>query len=327
MYSLPALTYRLNRGIRDSDAAMCVGAMVMLDPVSGGVCYSRSPFKVRDDAVYISSAWGLPKLVVDGVGTPDRFVVARQGPDGTMAVRERRVAEKRTLYVCRPEAGVVAQEQEHELISKPSLTDAQAVELARLAALLEEHYGSPQDIEWALEREGGFSILQCRPLSVAAPPRHDDAPAPRRDPSAHGTPLVGGAVTAAPGVGCGPVHVVERDPDALTFPQGGVLVARFALPKWASLLNWASAVVTEQGSVTGHLANVAREFGVPMITGAAGAVTAVEAARWPRWTPTSARSTPAASRPCCAMRPRARTSWRAARCTRCFRRSAGSSCP
>ncbi len=276
MYSLPALTYRLNRGIRDSDAAMCVGAMVMLDPVAGGVCYSRSPFKDRDDAVHINSAWGLPKLVVDGVGTPDRFVVARQGAGGPLSVRERRVAEKRTLYVCRPEAGVVALEQDHELISRPSLTDAQATELARLAVLLEAHYGSPQDIEWALEREGGFSILQCRPLSVAVPPRAADAaPGPERDPSAHGEPLVRGAATAAPGVGCGPVHVVERDPDALRFPQGGVLVARFALPKWASLLNWASAVVTEQGSVTGHLANVAREFGVPMITGAAGAVAAV----------------------------------------------------
>jgi len=276
MYSLPALTYRLNRGIRDSDAAMCVGAMVMLDPVAGGVIYSRSPLNVRDDAVVINSAWGLPKLVVDGVGTPDRFVVERQGPGGAMRVRERRVAEKRTVYVCRPEAGVVALEQEHELISRPSLTDPQAEELARLAVLLEAHYGSPQDIEWALERGGGFSLLQCRPLSVAVPPREGGASAPRRDPSAYGTPLVLGAVTAAPGVGCGPVHVVERDPDALSFPQGGVLVARFALPKWASLLNWASAVVTEQGSVTGHLANVAREFGVPMVTGAAGAMAAVE---------------------------------------------------
>ncbi|WP_461210775.1 PEP/pyruvate-binding domain-containing protein [Desulfocurvus sp. DL9XJH121] len=265
MFSLPALTYRLNRGIREEDAAMCVGCMVMVDSEAGGVMYSRSPVNVRDDAVFINSTWGLPKMVVDGQGAPDRFAVTRGGPDGEgFAVRETRIPRKPQRYVCRAEEGVCLVEENDDRADEPSLTGEQAVELARMAVLLEEHYGSPQDIEWALSRDGRLFILQCRPLSQASNGR--DAAEVSRDPAEYGEPLLTGGVTASPGVGFGPVHILERDADALDCPQGAVLVARFALPKWASLLGWAAALVTEQGAVTGHLANVAREFGVPALT-------------------------------------------------------------
>jgi pyruvate,water dikinase len=67
-------------------------------------------------------------------------------------------------------------------------------------------------------------------------------------------------MTASPGVAAGPVHRVTKDVDALAFPDGGVLVTDRALARWAALLPRASAVVSEKGSLTGHLANVAREF-------------------------------------------------------------------
>jgi pyruvate,water dikinase len=150
----------------------------------------------------------------------------------------------------------------------PSLNDDQIMELARVAVEIETYYGAPQDIEWAVDEEGEIYILQSRPLQQRAV-EAGTAKAVESGIAEDAIILRGGA-TASPGVAHGPVFVVRKNSDALLFPDGAVLVASQALPRWAALLSRASAVITEQGSVAGHLANVAREFGVPALFGVAG---------------------------------------------------------
>ena len=266
-YGVSAMTYRLNRGIPDEDADMCVGCMRMVDAVSGGVTYSRDPVDIRDDAVLVHASWGLPKAVVDGSAAVDAFSVARGKP---LSIVNRDIATKTVMYVANPVEGLSREEVEEDRRRAPCLTDEQILELADIAVRIESEYGVPQDIEWAVDAKGRILILQCRPLRQTASARAGNG-AETGAPTGDDVLLEGG-ITASPGVAAGEVFIARKEADALRFPEGGVLVAAQASPRWASLLGRASAVIAEQGSAAGHLAGVAREFDVPALFGVSGAL-------------------------------------------------------
>jgi pyruvate,water dikinase len=258
-YSLAALNYRLHKGLRDEDVAMCVGVMEMVDAAAGGVMYSRDPTDIRSDQVLINAVHGLAKSVVDGSVTPDLWVISRGAPP---AIVRREIRDKKQKAVCLPEEGVVLVPD--PAAAQPALSDEQALELARVALALEEHFALPQDIEWCLDQAGRLLILQSRPLQqLPSPPREEAGPA--APAAADQEVLLRGGETASPGVAAGPVFVVRNHADLLQFPPGAVLVTAFPHPGWATLLPGAAAVVTDRGGITGHLANVAREFGVPAL--------------------------------------------------------------
>ncbi len=266
-YAIQAMVYRLNRGIRDEDVAMCVGCLEMVPAVSGGVMYTRSPLDSGDDSIFINAAWGLPKLVVEGSSACDLVVVSRKRP---LSIVRSDTGVKEQKFVCFPEEGVCRVTLTDEQKEQPSISHAQALALAEIALKIETYYQASQDIEWAIASDGTIYVLQCRPLQSAAAVGENASP---EGPSAEdGVIFKGEGVTASGGAASGNIFQVHKNIDMLRFPQGAVLVTRQALPVWASLLNRAAAVVTEQGSFAGHLANVAREFGVPALFGVTGAV-------------------------------------------------------
>lgn len=259
-YSLQAVTYRFNRGIRDEDVDMSVGCMSMVNAVAGGVIYSKNPVDARDERIFIYSVFGLPKSVVDGSVAADLFVISRD----PLRLVEKQIAEKRQKYICYPEEGVCRIENVGDEGLQASISDKTALELAGIVLRMENHCGVAQDVEWAFDEKGEITILQCRPLRQ----RNTIIERTQRELDVEpGGVVVSGGLTASVGAGFGPVFVVRKESDALLFPRGAVLVVKQALPRWAALLGRASALIAEQGTAAGHLANVAREFGVPAILG------------------------------------------------------------
>jgi pyruvate, water dikinase len=269
-YSVQAIAYKLNRGFRDEEIAMCVGCLVMVDAVAGGVIYSRNPLDSLDDAIYINSTWGLPKSVVDGDDLCDLFVVARDEP---LTILRREIQEKGYQVICFEDEGCIRKQTRSDLKSMPSLTDDQVRTLADHAIRIEQYYETPQDIEWTLGSNGDIFILQSRPLqqveSIPPPTGLDLQPF-------ENSLLIDGGINVSPGVTSGKVLKVAKRVDILQFPEGAVLVVEQALPAWAPLVARAAAVISEQGGFAGHLANVAREFGVPALFGARGAMTTLK---------------------------------------------------
>jgi len=258
-YTPQAMQYRLQRGLRDDDVAMSVGCLEMVDARSGGVAYTGNPSDREDRNVYISSAWGLPKAIVDGRFASDLLIVERTEPS---RISNRRIGDKGTQFVLDPMEGVERAKVPPHLRRQQSLSDEEATGVAKLALRLESHFKTPVDVEWAITGDGEVMVLQCRPLAQSVSVDRGSPPA--------GTPppLVAGGVNASPGAAAGPIHRVHRDSDALSCPEGAVLVLEQPLPRWAALLGLAAAVVAEEGGVAGHLATVARELGVPAVLGA-----------------------------------------------------------
>jgi pyruvate,water dikinase len=260
------MAYRLAHGLRDEDVDMAVLITAMIDARCGGVAYSTDPAGSSEvpagsgaGRVLVHAVPGLPKAVVDGSLDVDRFELDR----ATLEVAHVHVAHKTARLAVDAGAGVREESLDESLADAPCLSAAEARAVARLALELERHFGCPQDVEWALDRAGVLYLLQCRPLQVRAA-REARAAAPS---GAVAGALALGGVAASPGAACGPVFVLRKQADALRFPQGAVLVTAQALPGWAPLLAKAAAVVTEHGSQAGHLATVAREYGVPALMG------------------------------------------------------------
>jgi pyruvate, water dikinase len=259
LYSPRAIAYRLNKGIRDEDIAMSVVGLEMVPSVASGVVYTRNPLNVLDDNVLVSAVWGLGPYAVDGVISPDSYRVAK---DTALTIQEIRTAHKPSRLVNVPGGGVTDQPVPEDQQDKPCLSPEQIQTLAGYALRLEEHYKGPQDIEWALDPQGRLLILQTRPLHLQVSEVCDvkiDV-----DMCVHPLLVERGAV-AYPGIGCGPAFILKSESDLGHFPEGAVLVAKHSSPKFALVMRRAQAIVTDSGSVSGHMAAVVREFGVPTI--------------------------------------------------------------
>ncbi len=257
-YSLEAMAYRLRHGLRDQDTAICVGFLVLAPALASGVACSRDPAG-KEPGVHIYAAWGLPKGIVDGEAAADRYVAE---PDALLRMD---VAHKDVQYLKAPGEGVDRAPVPDAKRDRPCLADNQILELAGIVRRIEEHFGAPQDVEWALQHTPDdaprFMLLNNRPLLVAPAVEHV-APVQTEEP-----PLIQGGITISPGSAFGPLFKAMKQADSLRFPQGAVLLVEKAAPHWAPLLGRATALVAVSGNQVGRLANAAREFGVPTLFG------------------------------------------------------------
>ena len=261
-YSIQAITYRFNKGFRDEDIIMCVGCMAMVEAVSSGVMYSKDPDGIHNDTVVINAVPGLGKAAVEGSISPDLFIASRE-PTIKILKKEIHVKKQGILFFSNKELQTVELPEPEKYV--PAITDIQAQSLAKHAVILENHFNTPQDIEWAIEKDGMIRILQSRPLKQAI--KEDNEPKDTLAIKVNNQTILNGGVAASSGVACGPAFIVNSAEEIYKFPAGAVLVAKNSLPQLATILTRAAAVVTDHGGIAGHLATVSREFGIPALFG------------------------------------------------------------
>jgi len=253
-----AIYYLLSHSLSEMDLAMGVVCMEMVEAAASGVVYTRDPVNPAGDYVLVNAIFGLGSYLVEGVLTPDVFQVSRTDPKVTFS----RVAAKPVMLALRPEGGVAEQPVPEADQNRPSLSEAQLLLLAEYALKLEAHYGSPQDIEWALDSSGELFLVQTRPLKLPRPRATIRVPA-----DVQPAVLLEGGTPICAGVGVGPVFHLFSVADLEAVPPGSVLVTAHPSPKLVAVMHKISALVTMVGGSASHLATLARELNLPTVVG------------------------------------------------------------
>jgi pyruvate,water dikinase len=302
-----AVSYQLSKDMDPLDGALSVVVMKMVrsDIATSGVMFTLDPDSGNPNVVHVTSAYGLGELVVQGSVSPDSFVIWKEGLlQGRNAVVHRTLGAKDRKLVYAMQGGTATESVDVEAAHrrKWSLTREEALELGRMALVIEEHYGQPMDIEWAKDGySGDLFIVQARPETVHSNDAGGSvletyvmASELVADLKAWGKVLATGAAVGTR-IGAGRVRVYQDYEEVIVrkralrnmlragrrlediptaervFDPGDVLVTEMTTPDWEPMMKEASLVVTERGGRTSHAAIVAREFGIPAIVGCEGA--------------------------------------------------------
>ena len=260
LFTPRAIAYRLHMGIPFTEASMAVACMEMIPARASGVMYTRNPVNAVDNRVLINAVWGLGPYAVDGIVPPDSYFLSKDDPP---VLLKSRIQEKTARLVGRADGYVVEEAVAEELRLQACLSEDQTRELAAAGLKLEAHFGVPQDVEWALDEEGRFIILQTRPLRLEG--RESDGQSLDSGIPHGATVPIPDADVACPGIGFGPTVHVRTEADLAAFPDGGVLVAAHTSPQFVMAMNKAQAIITDFGSIVSHMASLAREYMVPTL--------------------------------------------------------------
>jgi len=253
-----AIYYYVSHSFTESDLAMGVCCVAMVDAAASGVIYTRDPLQPHDGSLMIYSVCGLGNYLGSGKITPDIYKVSRK--DGRVIDTE--IATKTARQVLNSDGGTIEEKIPEAEQNAPALEQDQLVELAVFAKKIEEHYGQPMDIEWAIDRKGQAFLLQARPLQVV----ESKAASEKVDVTRLETLCAGGA-TVYPGAGSGLVFHLRTTKDLSYVPDGAVLVAPLPFPGLVTVMGKVHALLTHTGSTASHMATLAREYGVPTLVG------------------------------------------------------------
>jgi len=152
------ILYCKERAIDYKNILMSVIVQELILSRSSGVMFTVHP-TTGENVVYISSSWGFGKAITDGVIEPDVVIVSKE----EAKILERRLGRKEFMYsIVSDKLSLL--KTPSELQNKLAIDDEEALKLASYALKIERHFGTPQDIEWAISVRGDIYILQSRPI-------------------------------------------------------------------------------------------------------------------------------------------------------------------
>ncbi len=279
LYNDRAISYRVHKGFAHADVALSAGVqrMVRSDLGAAGVMFTIDTESGFSDVVFITASYGLGETVVQGAVNPDEFYVHKPmlRADKFPVIR-RALGSKLQRMEFAPRSGAAGStggklvrtvDTPPEQRNRYSINDAEVVELAKYALIIEQHYGRPMDIEWGKDGEDGqLYILQARPETVKSQGSLVEQRFRLKGDKSK-TPVLAEGRAIGQKIGTGPVRLVASTAEMERVQPGDILVTDMTDPNWEPVMKRAGAIVTNRGGRTCHAAIIARELGIPAVVG------------------------------------------------------------
>ncbi len=258
LFTARAVYYRQKNNFDHSKVLISAIVQRMVDSEKSGIMFTINPSTNQEDEIVIEAIYGLGEMVVGGEANPNLYIVDKN----TKQVKKIEI-KKQDYGLFRNDLGqneklrIPKEKQERRV-----LDERQVQELARLGKKIEEHYGRPQDIEWAVE-QGQVYIVQSRAVTTFKSKKEELPPEIAEE---EGKILLKGE-TASGGSYTGKVKVIRDIAELKKIEKGDVLVTIMTTPDMVPAMQKAGAIITDEGGMTCHAAIVSREMGTPCLVG------------------------------------------------------------
>lgn len=250
------ILYNTEYALESKVLPMAVGIQELVLAKKSGVVYTVDPNDEIADNLMISAKFGFGADLVSGISDADVYKVSRL--DTNKYITENIANKKKQLTDS--DIGILNESPRET----SCLSSAEIAELSETALLLDRYFKRPLDIEWCFDKDGRLFILQCRPLTIKRKTSVTSENL-KKILSDKKILLKNKGQVAQRGITAGKVHHVQENDDLLSFPPGAIAVTNFTSPRLSGIIRKAKAIITDTGSSTGHMAAIAREFGVPLI--------------------------------------------------------------
>lgn len=268
-----AIFYRVQKGFDHFKVGIAIPVQLMVQSEASGVMFTADPVTNDQTVVSVEAGYGFGDAIVSGSITPDQYLI-RKSP---LEIISKQVVQQETMLAradtapknakpFRPESELFWVKVPSAHQEKQKITDDQILELSKIGKDLEQHYGHPQDIEWAIDSKHVF-IVQTRPITTIPQKTNTDKSPLKHVDQEQTAPVLLAGLGASPGIASGPVKNIASAKEIGKVKDGDVLVTEMTTPDFVPAMRKAVAVVTDLGGRTSHAAIVSRELGIPAVVG------------------------------------------------------------
>jgi pyruvate,water dikinase len=280
LYTDRAIKYRYDKGFDHNKVFLSVGIqqMVRSDVGCSGIGFTLEPESGFRDVVHLAGTWGLGENIVQGLVTPDEFIVFKPSlKKNKKAILQKNLGSKGKMLVYNTTAtgtnSTVNKITPRELSEKFVLSDNEIEQLARWALIIEEHYNKPMDFEWAKDGlDNKLYIIQARPETVHS--QQTSLNVTTYKLTEKSTILATGEAVGT-AITSGIAKLLTSPTESYKLNPGDILVTDITSPDWDPILKKVAGIVTNKGGRTSHASIIARELGVVAIVGTGNATASI----------------------------------------------------